>query len=952
MDAGLKDYYESNLQLLKEYHPATWELLQTTKPEPLGNIVTSSSGKPNLSVLNEQGDSIVLHNEENPDDETNLFTKIIPDSHQGFVGIIGMGLGYGIPNILEEKPQVRNLAVFELQPGIFVQALRCMDFSDFLKDPRLILRIGDKIPIEAVLKPARDAIKLEDSRILNSPSIFKIKQDDYSKLAAEVYNYINLLNIEGTTTKVLGKQFAINRFQHISTIHHHRTIDQLRNIFPKKPAILVAGGPSLDKNVHLLKQVQEHAVIFAADTVFPTLLNHGVRPHFISSIDPNNVTFEKLADVVSEGSSTSLICLASVNLKIAKIFPAKQIFWAFTAKAPEIWINKLIGGKFETAGASTVAHLNLIAATVLGCDPIIFVGQDLAYPTGASHAKGAVLHGIAPGQNARGNIESKMTLGVDGKMVRTDRGFLSMKNHFETMIKNRPEKFINATEGGAHIEGTEVLALTDVIDTYCKENINSSQYLDDYYKTIKPPVTEKLVSEFLSLQKTIQTVFKKMKQADAITKTLLKELKKGKGKGRIIKAFNMLSQAQKKQAIKIDRVHNELDNTDKIWHLLEEITMEGLKESNRQKHEIESFKNDPMKYTDWLIKNLERLLAVNKARKEPCDLLYENLENYLSFREKEERYQGDKNKIELARLYVESGNYNLAKPILNELLKQIPDSGEIHFLCGCTHLQFNEISDAETHFQQAVLADPNFSDQIERYRQDIGDEFLSFVHHFKKYKNRDASVKYTLRKGLLLCPFHKDLRDELESILNRDLKQIKKFINQGKYIDASPLINEWKQLISDFKYLIACIPDPLLKDINFYYGKLQLSKKEYIEAIDSFKSALKHAPKDHDLFFLLIDTCFVAQDFVEGISILNQAIGVDIKFASYWETIGDQLAQNGQNEDAVAAYEKCFHYLPENIGLVKKIGDCYLNAELLEEAKAAYELFKQMLENENRPSSH
>ena len=63
---------------------------------------------------------------------------------------------------------------------------------------------------------------------------------------------------------------------------------------------------SLDKNVHFLAQVQEKAVIIAVDTVLPTLLKNGIRPHFLTSIDPNNLTYEKFSDVVSVSKDASI----------------------------------------------------------------------------------------------------------------------------------------------------------------------------------------------------------------------------------------------------------------------------------------------------------------------------------------------------------------------------------------------------------------------------------------------------------------------------------------------------------------------------------------------------------------------------------------------------------------------------------------------------------------------
>ncbi len=951
MNQEYPDYFESNLSLLEKYHPQTWKQITENPPEPLGNVFFTPDGKPNLIVMSDQGNSVIMHNETDPEKDSNNFISRIPSDYQGFVGILGMGLGYGVSNILKERPMVQWLAVFDLEPGIFVQALRYTDFSDLFKNPRLILRIGTRTPINEALAPADNAIKLEHSFILHHLQSFNSHLDAYEQLKSDLFSYVNAMNIEGTTVKFLGKSFIDNRFKHISTIHHHHIIDQLENIFRDKPAILVAGGPSLDKNIHLLKQVTDKAVIFAADTVLPALLNHGISPHFVTSIDPNNLTFEKFAHVVSKTKDTSLICSASVNLKTAKIMPAKKIFWTFKANSIESWLNHFLGGRLNTGGASTVAHLNLIAAEILGCNPITLIGQDLAYPGTASHAKGTVLHGAAPSELKGSGSETEVTMGIDGQMVRTDRGFLSMKRHFENMIQSSSKKFINATEGGAHIEGTEILKLQEVINTYCTETIHTNHYLEDHYKKITPAMTENLFREFQSLLKIIQSARKKIKQSDVIADSLLKTLNKQKKGRTIVKSFNMLSPSQQKQIIKLDQLHAALDNTEKVWHILEEITMEGLKKSERQKLAIAHLEKDPSRYMEWLVKNLNRLIEINSVRNECLNTLVQNIEMIFSFRQQEQIFNENidegknpaENRMNLARLYISSDDYCLARPLLDQLRSDLPGSGEVYYLSGCTALQSNEFPEADLFFKRAMELEHGLSEQIKDYRSKIGDEFLSFVRHFQRVTTRDASIKYTISKGLLFCPFHAGLKNELISILNRDLNKTETLLKASDYSQAKMLIQDWHERITNNAHLLDCIPEEPLTGIFLNEAKLQLYERDYPKAIESLNTALKYSPDEHDIYFMLIDTYFVAEDYTNGIAILNQAVAVDVKFAGYWETIGDQLQEAGQQDDAILAYEKCFYYQPENILLLKKIGDCYMAMDQLEAAKAAYEHLQSKL---------
>ena len=548
MNQEYTDYYKSNINLIKKYHPAVWKQITESQPKPIGEIFFAPNGNPNLSITTLNGRSILMHDKTNPEKESDDFLGRITPDHKGFVAILGMGLFYSALNILKERPYLQGLALFDLEPGIFIQALRYRDLSPILKEQRLILGIGPRPNVSEILAKMNRTLQLETSNILYHESSFNYDQKGYNQLKDDIFSYINSLNVGGTTTRKLGRDFLNNRFKHICTIHYHQLLEQIQNKFDNVPAILVAGGPSLDKNIHLLKQVREKAVIIAVDTVLPALLRNKIHPHFLTCIDPNNLTFEKFADVIPEVKDVSLICSSWVNPKTPKVFPADQIFWTFTANAMEAWLNSLIGGKLMTGGASTVAHLNLIAAHILGCDPIIFIGQDLAYPktSSASHAQGTVLQGSAPKETLTTLAHGETVTGINGDVLRTNRSFLSMKVFFESAIAKSDKIHINATEGGANIEGTKIMSLQDVIDKYCKKQINVTQCLKEFQSEMTPVNPDNMLIEFSKILTKTEKIQKIIKSSDDIAKNLIKELTNLKSKGKKIKSFDMLDQFSKK----------------------------------------------------------------------------------------------------------------------------------------------------------------------------------------------------------------------------------------------------------------------------------------------------------------------------------------------------------------------------------------------------------------------
>ena len=388
------DYYESNMKFLKKHHLNAWQIIHDSDSAPVGEIVTGKNGKPNLKVEIEENESLFFHDTNTPEKDGNDFLKIVPENAKGTVIFQGMGLGFGPMAILEKRKDIRHLIIFELCTGIFLQALRTMDLSSLLTDPKVIICLGQDPDVKQTLSRVSRSMRLEEISMLTHNPSCQFHKEDYEALGKQIYSIANALNISANTFKSFGDRFIANRLSFLSMIHHTSLIDSLKGRFKDIPAILVAAGPSLDKNIELIRELKEKAVIISVDSALPALLAHGVTPDFVTSIDYKDLTYEKIAACAPKSEGVSLICSSWVGQKVAKVFPADNIYWTFTGGAMETWINKSLGGDLVSPGAGTVAHLNLVAAIIMGCSPIIFTGQDLAFSekSGAKdHVKHAVL---------------------------------------------------------------------------------------------------------------------------------------------------------------------------------------------------------------------------------------------------------------------------------------------------------------------------------------------------------------------------------------------------------------------------------------------------------------------------------------------------------------------------------------------------------------------------------
>jgi len=950
MKSDLPDFYESNLSLLEKHYPDIYKIMTESPPDPMGEIFLSPDGKPNLKVVNKEGKPINLHDANDPEAEVPQFLKMVPENSTGFVALLGMGLGYTPLALLQQRPYIRHLAVFELEPGIFRHALQYRDLSSMLSDPRLMLSVSRDPEVPKVLAPANRALQLEAIHTLSHLPSFSFDNAAYQELSDKVFACVNSFNVGGATILGHGNLFIANRFRHLSAIHHNYLLESLKGAFSEIPAIIVAGGPSLDKNIHLLPMAKNKAVIIAADTVLPPLLARGVSPDFVTSIDYQDLTYEKFANVAPIAKGVGLICASWVTPKVPKGFPAENVFWTFSARPIEKWLNTLLGGKVLTGGAGTVAHLNLTAAIIMGCSPIIFVGQDLAFTGSKDHAENIVL---TSKKLLEEQLKQKKDIvwieGIDGGKVPTNRAFLSDKKHFENVMASHSGHYINATEGGAHLEGTEALSLKEVLNLHCSQEHDISNRICSCLKDSRISDTKKLLSELRTTLKQVKNLQKTITKTDRLTHAVSKELSRREKTGAKYRSFSALPKPLQQKVHEIDACHKRLDSAGKIWQILEEVTMDGLRQSERMMHEIGKLESNPEKYMEWFSKNLERLDSINTVRTNVLATIEEHLSKTLDHHTKErillKDIDKDQNLLDLAGFYFESGHLVLAMPILEKLLSAMPDSAEIHFYLGCIAAHHTDYEKADKYFQRAEQLDPeNFKKRVNEFRRQLGNQYFGYAN---KYRNIDRNTfKRMLLKGLRYCKDHTNIKKELEVLTVGDLKEINSALESdtpAKHEDANALIRAWHKDLEENKNLSSCLTIEQVAQFYRFYGNLLVSEEDFAGAVESFSKALALSPNNPDLHIFIMDALFSQEEFTHGINHLKKAVELDRAYAQYWENMGDNLQKAGQMNDAILAYEQCLISLPENIALLKKMGDCYLAMDQPEAAREAYRQLKGKL---------
>jgi len=964
------DFYESNLKLLKKNHPDTWKIIQDSDSLPVGEIVIADNGKPNLKVEMNENEFLFFHDTSNPEKDGDDFLGIVPENAKGTVIFQGMGLGFGPLAIIEKRTDIQFLIIFELSPGVFLQALRVIDLTNLLKDPKVILCLGAKPDVEEVLSFAIRSMRLEEISMLTHNPSCTLDKGGYDVLGKTIYSIANALNISSNTYKSYGSAFISNRLSFLSMIHHTSLIDSLKGRFKDMPAILVAAGPSLDNNIELMREFKEKAIIICVDSALPALLAHGVTPDFITSIDYKNITYEKIAACAPKSQNASLICSSWVGQKVAKVFPAQNIYWTFTGGAMENWINKGLGGELSTPGAGTVAHLSLISAIIMGCSPVIFTGQDLAFSDkdeAKDHAKDTVLK--SEDQTAAIFQQKKELIWVDGNVggkVPTSRSFINFIDQFEKMIAGSPGKYINASEGGAFIKGTEVMQLKDVLNQVCTKNLNISEKMQECNQDSKIGNIDGFLSNIRSVLKTTNDMDKLIKKSDNLSSFLYKKLIKLQESSKQYPSIEALPQNLKKKVVDIDKCHQKLDKKQWFWGLFDEATMNALQSTERMKYEIDKIQDIPEKYIEWLLGNLKRLEEVNRVRKELIKGFGDTLSKIITHHKNEKKLlkatdkkgeQSLRERVDLARLYVESDDIFLAKPVLSQILKNDPDNAEAAFNLGKIAALHTEYEKSDAYFNRAMESESAYNEKIDQFKTALGDEYMSYAALFWKFDK--GSGKRMIIKGLRYCPDHSRLITELSAMLTLEMEEIDSFFETDNIEGIEQIIEQWETIFKDQPEVKEYLQPTSMGSFYKNCGKMFLVSKELLKAFENYHKAIACIKDNPEYYMLLSDLLFQMGKNDMAVTHYKKAVEIDKDFVEIYENkkkvqdatdfarnedhcnelikTGDQLLHDNQFEEAVNCYEKALLIEADNPYVIHNMGTAFKSMGQIDKAILYYE---------------
>ncbi|MDO4674484.1 6-hydroxymethylpterin diphosphokinase MptE-like protein [Campylobacter sp.] len=383
------------------------------------------------------------------------------DFYQNECGLYPVLYFYGLGNGVLAKALLQNehlkfLVIFERDLGLLWSIFHCLDFSKELRSDRLLL-IADYND-ERLFSFVRAEIFLQYARtyfLTMQCAYYQKDREDFERvdaLLAENLNQAMLFFGNDSEDALLG---IANFIHNLPEFTSRPTIGALIHTYKKRfpNALIVSTGPSLTKQLPLLKEVQKRVFIIAADSAYPILMREGIRPDLVLSLERISFTSEFFKESF-EGDEKVLFVLKSIVCPKTLQYLGERNFMGINGGASFDALLRLRDFPLFSMGPS-VANFALHLALLLEFERIFFIGQDLAYGEDyRSHPQGYLygIHDLDEAGERKENLRAPAYGGVGE--VRTSFIWQVFRRNLEEVIGIAKAKIYNATEGGARINGT------------------------------------------------------------------------------------------------------------------------------------------------------------------------------------------------------------------------------------------------------------------------------------------------------------------------------------------------------------------------------------------------------------------------------------------------------------------------------------------------------------------
>ena len=489
MTKYLNPRFEKNLKALYQKNPLLAAQLEILEPNKKYEVYIGKDPL-NINIYDKENKIALFHKEPLVETQEKI-QEFEPFKLYPFLYFFGIGNGIFFKLLLHEK-NIQKIFIFEPELEILYIALNFADFEEEILSEKLMI-FWTKTSNFGVL----DQYLVKDGQWIYSKiynlHIFNSYYGRYSQECLDINAIItrsfehHVISVGNDSTDALIglNHHILNLPELITTPSFRELLDNIKNT---NTAIIVSTGPSLHKQLPLLKEYAPYITIISVDASYPILTKYGIKPDVVTTLERVELTADFYRKTPPQSQKdiifaiTSIVDSATTNAITQGIKTYSMRPFGYT----RFFDLKEYGYAGIGMSAANMAYEIVVLARFERC---IFIGQDLSFsPEGKTHSKNSLFGEKEEQYQQKENISEKLLIpayGGDG-YVETTPVWKMFLNFFEKDIAETPYELeiINATEGGARIQGTKEIPFKEALKLLPK---NKKKRI-----SLKPPTKEQI----------------------------------------------------------------------------------------------------------------------------------------------------------------------------------------------------------------------------------------------------------------------------------------------------------------------------------------------------------------------------------------------------------------------------------------------------------------------------
>ncbi len=509
--------FSKNINALKTNNPKLAEKIEKISLEAAANII---------SVLQAaSGDLVIAYNDQPLEDTLNPLQKAKeiwettvkqPLGKSDIVVVFGLGLGYLFKRAYVNC--VSRIALYEPNIEVLRFVLEYVDFASEISDNRVFISDSEE---EILNYLAEKYISNDKIEVLFSNNYVNLFSNKLLSLSENIVTLCETKNVDVVTIMHHSMHWVINSMLNARFFDQSRSVAFFKDKFAGKTALIAAAGPSLRKDINIIKANRDKYVIFAVNKILDYLIENGIEPDFLVASDARLVgnTIKVRPDVfpginlIATSKTDSFVFEQDFNSKIMYFLANDSVFEELRKRYPE----EIKG--YETEGTSVSQCY--YTAVEMGFKNIIFAGLDLAIKPDTPYATDIKIQIDNDGKALIAGEKRDLVpvKSVTGESVLTRQDYyIFVKQFSRAFCEDNSVVKYNCSDFGAYIEGMIYKPLEEIIPDISSVSMDVNSVIKKVYSETE--------NKWLEISGSQKEIFAKQREDMVEIKELVIEWKK------------------------------------------------------------------------------------------------------------------------------------------------------------------------------------------------------------------------------------------------------------------------------------------------------------------------------------------------------------------------------------------------------------------------------------------